>query len=312
MPRTVEHIVTREQHDRTVGSVVRTLLGLPWTRAKALCETGRVSVEGMPVYDPGARVFEGQTVSVTPDGPRRNRRALGDDALIFVDRDVVVAHKPAGIDAVPFERGDKDTFVDLVRTLLRRRDGRYDPQLGVVQRLDRETTGVMVFARTLAAKKHLQHQFRLHSVERRYLAIVHGSLARPRAFETHFLRDRGDGLRGSWGVFRRPRMPRPPADAERAVTHVRPIEPLRGATLVECRLETGRQHQIRIHLSEAGHPLVGERVYVRDYDGPRLDAPRTMLHAAVLGFVHPRTEAPVRFERPPPDDFAQVLAALRV
>jgi 23S rRNA pseudouridine1911/1915/1917 synthase len=92
---------------------------------------------------------------------------------------------------------------------------------------------------------------------------------------------------------------------------VKRLEILRGASLVECRLRTGRQHQIRIHLSEAGHPLVGERVYIRDYEGPRIEAPRPMLHATELGFVHPRTEERIRFEEPAPGDFAEVLSRLR-
>jgi 23S rRNA pseudouridine1911/1915/1917 synthase len=92
---------------------------------------------------------------------------------------------------------------------------------------------------------------------------------------------------------------------------VRPLVSLRGATLVECRLETGRQHQIRIHLSEAGHPLAGEQVYIRDYTGPRIDAPRVMLHAHVLGFTHPRTGARMSWRSEPPADFAAVLASLR-
>jgi 23S rRNA pseudouridine1911/1915/1917 synthase len=128
--------------------------------------------------------------------------------------------------------------------------------------------------------------------------------------ETLIVRDRGDGLRGSYGHFRRPRG-EPPRDAQRAVTHVRPLRVFAGATLVECTLETGRQHQIRIHLSERGHPLVGETVYVRGHAGPLLSAPRQMLHAAVLGFEHPRTGARMRFERPAPADFAAVRDALR-
>src|SRR5690606_29457894 len=101
-----------------------------------------------------------------------------------------------------------------------------------------------------------------------------------------------------------------PSDAKRAVTHVRALERLAGATLVECRLETGRQHQIRIHLSEAGHPLVGETVYVRGFAGPRIEAPRPMLHALELAFDHPRTGERVRFEKAPPEDFRAVLRAL--
>jgi len=89
------------------------------------------------------------------------------------------------------------------------------------------------------------------------------------------------------------------------------LEALEGATLVECKLETGRTHQIRIHLSEAGHPLVGEKVYIRDYKGEELRAPRMMLHAAELGFVHPATEEDVRWEKDAPRDFAETVARLR-
>jgi 23S rRNA pseudouridine1911/1915/1917 synthase len=92
---------------------------------------------------------------------------------------------------------------------------------------------------------------------------------------------------------------------------LRPLARLAGATLVECRLETGRQHQIRIHLSELGHPLVGERVYIRDYRGPRIEAARPMLHARTLGFVHPGSAKPVSFAREPPDDFLITLESLK-
>jgi 23S rRNA pseudouridine1911/1915/1917 synthase len=307
----VEIVVRAEQSGRTVSAVVREAMSLPWTRAKALCESGRVSVEGQPAADPGARVLEGMTITVDVNAPRRRAGALSRDEIVFADRDVVVVEKPAGVMSVPFEPGDKDTLVDRTRAALRRTSGGYDPQLGVVQRLDKDTTGLLVFARTVAAKKHLQQQFRAHTIERRYVALAHGLFTRGRTFESELLRDRGDGLRGSWGVFRRPLSKAPPADAQHAVTHVRSLERLRGATLVECRLETGRQHQIRIHLAEAGHMLVGEPVYVREHRGERLDAPRPMLHAASLGFVHPRTEEPLHFDSDPPADFLATLDALR-
>jgi len=138
---------------------------------------------------------------------------------------------------------------------------------------------------------------------------VHGA-AIGRSFDSVLLRDRGDGLRGSYGHFRRPRG-KPPEDAQRAVTHVRVLERLPRATLVECMLETGRQHQIRIHLAEDGHPLIGERVYIRDFAGEQLPAPRPMLHARELGFVHPRSEQELMFSLDPPDDFLDCLEALR-
>jgi 23S rRNA pseudouridine1911/1915/1917 synthase len=167
----------------------------------------------------------------------------------------------------------------------------------------------VVFTRTAEAKRKLAALFREHDMERVYHAIAHGVVGEMR-IESDLLPDRGDGLRGSFGHYRHARGD-PPPESRHAVTHVRPLEALAGATLVECRLETGRQHQIRIHLSEHGHPLLGERVYIRDYAGARIEAPRTMLHARTLGFTHPRSGKPLSFEREPPADFRAILDALR-
>jgi 23S rRNA pseudouridine1911/1915/1917 synthase len=180
------------------------------------------------------------------------------------------------------------------------------PPLGVVHRLDKETTGLIVFTRTWLAKQSLASQFRAHSVHRVYLALAHGDV--PEAtFRSHLVADRGDGRRGS---ARAPGAAAPP-QGRLAVTHVKPLERLDGATLVALRLETGRTHQIRIHLSEAGHPLLGEKVYVRGFAGPAIEAPRVMLHAAELGFVHPADGAAMRFRRPIPGDMRAVLLRLR-
>jgi 23S rRNA pseudouridine1911/1915/1917 synthase len=167
----------------------------------------------------------------------------------------------------------------------------------------------MMFARTAQAKRTLAAQFRDHTIDRIYHAIAHGAVTATRV-ETYLVLDRGDGMRGSHGHFRRPQG-EAPIEARRSVTHVMPIERLTGATLVECRLETGRQHQIRIHMSELGHPLVGERVYIRDYAGPKIEAMRPMLHARTLGFVHPRTAERIAFDREPPADFQAMLESLR-
>ncbi len=294
-----------------------------WNQAKGLCESGRVWVDGERGLDPAARLRQGASIEVRIHAEKLRRGVLPQTHIAYVDRDVVVVRKPAGMMSVPFEETDKDTLVDQTRAALRKMakaradktkgQTLYDPPLGVVHRLDKDTTGLLVFARTLEAKKHLEQQFRVHSVERRYQAIVHGE-ARDMTCSSYLIADRGDGLRGSWGVFRKPRSHQPPDDARASTTHVRVLEKLKAATLIECQLETGRQHQIRIHLSEAGHPLVGEEVYIRDYrdTGKTLiKAPRIMLHAFELGFVHPRTHKPVHFLEPLPADFSQVLARLR-
>ena len=294
----------------TIAAVVRQQTGVSWSRARRLCIEGRVTVDGQRCLDPASRVAPDSAVAVNQDAPKLRTLPLAESAIVFFDRDVVVVDKPVGVLSVADEAGNKDTLVDYMRTSLRRLDkAGADAPLGVVHRLDRETSGLMVFARTASAKHSLQVQFREHTIERVYHAVAHGAVATTRV-DTQLILDRGDGMRGSYGHFRRP-LGAAPADAKRAVTHIKPIAALAGATLVECRLETGRQHQIRIHLSELGHPLVGERVYIRDFRGPKIDAARPLLHARTLGFVHPRTGERLLFQREPPDDFKAMVALLR-
>lgn len=273
--------------------------GASWNEVRRLVQTGKVRLRGAAETDPAARVAPGDEIAVQMSAPRRD--GLPRDALVHVDAQVVVIDKPAGISTVPFDDKELGTLDQLARVTLARREGRSGPPLGVVHRIDRPTSGLVVFARTLRAKRHLEQQFRVHSTRRRYLALCHGRVT-GHTLGSRLVADRGDGLRGSTDNPRLGRL---------ATTHVRPVEPLRGATLVECTLETGRTHQIRIHLSEAGHPLLGERVYVRDYAGPLIDAPRLMLHAAELGFVHPSSGRQLDFESPMPDDMRRVLESLR-
>jgi 23S rRNA pseudouridine1911/1915/1917 synthase len=294
----------------TVAAVVREQTGVAWSRARKLCMEGRVTVNGERCLDPASRIHPDAVVVVDESAPKHRTGPLAESAILFFDRDVVVVEKPAGMLSVADEPGNKDTLGLHTRTLLRRMSGRGDDApLGVVHRLDKDTSGLMVFARTATAQRVLAAQFRAHDVERVYQAIVHGIVGAT-SVETDLILDRGDGLRGSYGHFRRPKGD-PPSDARRAVTHVAPIARFEGATLVECRLETGRQHQIRIHLSELGHPLVGERVYIRDYRGVKIESARPMLHAQALGFAHPRTAKRVLFEREAPADFQAMLERLR-
>jgi 23S rRNA pseudouridine1911/1915/1917 synthase len=328
-----------EDAGKTLAAVLRARMpDASWNRVRELCSTGRVRVDGDEQLDAHVRMRGDETVVVDPGARKRTAGVLDPRDVLHLDEDVIVVDKRAGVMTVPFEEGDRDTLADQVRAFLLRETKRAsagpggpshrvaaktrrqeDVEVGVVQRLDKDTTGVIVFARRHGAKRALDAQIRAHTAERRYLALVHGH-AHDATHRTFLVQDRGDGLRGSWGApgFRgrqRHEGP-PPEDAKESTTHVRVLERIgtreAPASLVECRLETGRQHQIRIHLSEAGHPLIGEPVYIRGFGGPVIEAPRTMLHAASLAFLHPRTGKRAAFESPLPRDFEKALAALRV
>ena len=290
-----------------LDAVLRHHLGdVPWSRARALVETGKVAIEGRIVIDPGALLRVGQLVELRMAAPRPvSALRLESSAIVHTDSHVVVVRKPAGLSTVPFEPEERNTLRDLVRVWLNRtaraRNDRTTGDLGVVHRIDKDTSGLLVFTRSLAAKRHLANQMRFHTVERRYLAVVHGHVEK-RTYRSFIVADRGDGFRGSTRL---------PNVGQEAITHVEPVATFAAATLLSCRLETGRTHQIRIHLSEAGHPLVGERVYIRNAGIPLIDAPRMMLHAAVLGFTHPASGKIVRFEDGMPDDMRAVVERLR-
>jgi 23S rRNA pseudouridine1911/1915/1917 synthase len=286
---------------------VRGLFGSSWGKARAWIEGGKVRVGGAVVVEPTARVRAGDRVTVDERArsPRASRGQLPDAAVLSVDAHVIVVSKPAGISTVPYPgEPPEDTLEARVRRWLesQAKGSRTRPNVGVVHRLDKETTGLVVFTRTWLAKQKLAAQFRAHTVHRRYLAIAHGTV-RAGTIRSHLIENRGDGLRGSARGT-------PPPNARLAVTHVELLEPLRGASLVACRLETGRTHQIRIHLSESGHPLVGEKVYVRGH-AAAIAAPRLMLHAAELGFEHPVTGRFVSWQEAMPEDMRAVLERLR-
>ncbi len=305
------HSIPAELAGRRLDAALRALTGASWGDVRRAIASGKVRLDGSLARDEAHAVTAGSELSVALAAPHPSKTEQKDLVqIVHVDGAVVVVEKPAGISTIPY--GDESpeeqrrTLDALVRAALTKRFGeRGRPPLGVVQRLDKDTSGLLVFARSVAAKRHLAQQLRLHTVHRRYLAIAQGSV-RSQTIRSRLVKDRGDGRRGSTDD---PRL------GQDAITHVEALEPLSRATLVACRLETGRTHQIRIHLAEAGHPLVGEDVYAaraRSQLGPHAHAaPRQMLHAAELGFVHPTTSLEVRFESSPPDDFCAVLARLR-
>ena len=308
-PATGSFVVSESLAGSTLAAAVRELLGgLSWSAAKALCAAGRVRVDGQTARDPAQRLTAGANLSVGAEGQREER-----SLLVHVDEAIAVVDKPPGLLTTPVEARDRDTLIQRAAAAVRKQDAhrgrRGSPSLRAVQRLDRDTSGLLVFARTVLAQRGLQDQLKGRTVLRLYLALVHGR-ANDATYETHLLEDRGDGIRGSWERLRKPGPP--PVLARTAITHVQVMRRFADATLVACRLETGRQHQIRIHLSEAGHPLLGEPVYVR---GSRLAAardraPRVMLHAAELGFTPPITGQQLAFAVEPPPDFAAVVRSL--
>jgi 23S rRNA pseudouridine1911/1915/1917 synthase len=219
-------------------------------------------------------------------------------AVLYADEDVVVVEKRAGVLTVPTQRGESNTLVQQLRRHLGR--GRaFAPRLEVVHRLDREVSGVLVFARSPAAGEALRKEFAEHRPEREYLAIVAGELPTDQGtFASRLVT--GKGLQ-RFSTHREDL-------GEEAVTHYRVERRLARATQVSVRLETGRRNQIRVHFAEAGHPILGEQRYRPELARhPAWTARRLALHARLLAFAHPTTGGPLRFESPPPADFAAFL-----
>ncbi len=311
--------VSAEHAGLTLAALLRQRLpGQSWNQVRRLIDTRRARVNGELCLDPARRLKEGETVELlgrSAAKPRREETVV----LRHLDEHVVVVEKPSGISTVrhPVERNWNKrrkalspTLEDFVPKSIARREGRVRkgplPRLRIVQRLDKETSGLVVFARTVVAERGLGEQFRAHTVIRRYLTVVSGFVP-PQTIATHFIRDRGDGRRGSTD---RPEL------GKEAITHVDVVERLPDYTLLACRLETGRTHQIRIHLAELGHPVCGDKVYHRLADGRELpdrsQAPRLALHAVELGFLHPVTHKELHWEMPLPPDLQVFLDRLRV
>lgn len=291
---------TVEQPGQTVAAFIKARAGIAWSVAKRHVTSGKVFVDGERVTEIDHRLALGQAVELRMAAPRP-RDPEREGVLVYDDPHVVVIDKPAGVSSVPYEERESGTAMDLIRGAWRRMGKpATSVPLHVVHRIDRATSGLLAFAKTKRAEIGLAAQLRAHTMERMYLCVAHGVVA-PGRIESYLVADRGDGLRGSTTRTEQ---------GKRAVTHVSVREALRGATLCEVRLETGKTHQIRIHLAESGHPLVGETVYIRDFAGPQIASPRLLLHAATLGFEHPITGERVSLASPLPPDFTAVLDRL--
>lgn len=270
-------------------------------------EQGRVLVDGRPARR-NTRPTVGARVELRPAPPPPSSAVAQDIALdiLYEDEALIVLNKPAGLVVHPAAGHPDGTLVNALLHHTRLADAGDPMRPGIVHRLDRDTSGVMVVAKQAKAREGLIALFKEHDIERAYLGIA---LGHPPDAETH------DTLHGRHPRDRK-RFSSRVDQGKRAVTHVRALRRLHAATLVECTLETGRTHQIRVHLADAGHPLLGDPAYGRSVRDPRLQEVVTILgrpalHARLLGFRHPLSGQQLRFEQPLPDDFERALQALQ-
>ncbi len=269
---------------------------------------GRVALDGAVQTSAKAKVRAGVLVTLRPAPPPVSAAVPQPIPIevLYEDEHLVVVAKAPGMVVHPAPGHPDGTLVNALLHRTTFSDGGDPMRPGIVHRLDKDTSGLLVVARTAAARGGLVSLFKNHDIERRYEAIVIGHPPPDVTYDTLHGRHPVDRKRFSSRVAR----------GKRAVTHVQTKERLHGAALVHCRLETGRTHQIRVHLSDAGTPVLGDPVYARTPKDERLRAAHTALgrqalHAAVLGFVHPVTGVSLRFEAPPPADFQAALVALR-
>jgi 23S rRNA pseudouridine1911/1915/1917 synthase len=283
-------------------ALVRRHPGLSRRKAQDVIAKGQVTVDGALTREPGLAVHPGSVLVWDP-----NRRALPRARLrlrlLYEDDHVLVVDKPAGLLAVPTAPGatDEDTALSRVRDYVRRLRPR-QTYVGLVHRIDRDTSGALVFALSPEARSGLIDAFRDHRIERRYVALVAGAPRAEAGSVDAPLREAY--VSGRRGVARRGEPARP------ALTRWRVRERFPRASLLEVELETGRQHQVRIHLAHVGLPVLGDEVYGGKAPSP-VRVPRQMLHARTLAFAHPITGEPVRADSPLPEDFARVVEALR-
>ncbi|MEO7092308.1 MAG: RluA family pseudouridine synthase [Polyangiales bacterium] len=285
-------------------------------------EAGRVEVDGAVRPVTKGKVHAGERVVARPMPPP-DSDAAPDPTVVFTvlyeDDAIVVIDKPAGLVVHPAKGHATGT---LVNGLLARYGAMAPPDVrhgdgpdhararpGIVHRIDRGTSGVLVVARTAKSREALKTAFAAHDLERVYDALAVGNVPEKITYDTAY---------GRHPVDRKAFTARPRGPSKRAVTHVVVVERMaKGAVArVECRLETGRTHQIRVHLADHGAPLLGDPLYGKPARDPRVRAigaalGRQALHARVLGFAHPITRKPLRFEAPWPADFARAVAALR-
>lgn len=271
------------------------------SRLKGWIDTGHVTVAGM-AWDGKRRVAGGEEVTIALRPEATTDAAVAQDIafdIVYEDASIIVLDKPAGLVVHPGS-GNRDGT--LQNALLH-----HDPALaaipraGIVHRLDKDTSGLMVIARTEAAHTSLVRQLAARAVSREYLALARGDVAQAMTVDAPI--GRHPIQRTSMAVV---------AKGKPARTHLAVVERFGIATLIRCRLETGRTHQIRVHLAAIGHPLVGDPAYGGRRSAAGIPAfARQALHATRLAFDHPATGRATQFDAPPPADLAALIESMR-
>ncbi|AOX17483.1 RluA family pseudouridine synthase [Kozakia baliensis] len=318
IPERYECPVTAEQAGQRADRFLAETIGtLSRSRIKALIEAGHVLRDGAPLREPSETTRAGQIflLTVPPAAPARPQAEDRTLPILFEDRDLIVLNKPAGLVVHPAPGNESGTLVNALLGHcgedLEGIGGEKRP--GIVHRLDKDTSGIMVVAKTPMAHNALSDAFAKRDIDRAYMALAWGALPKEIDFDGAIGRDKRD----------RKRMTVVHHGGKTALTHVRTEEIFHASvSLIHCKLATGRTHQIRVHLSQAGHPLLGDPVYLRripaaarslplEAKQAALDFPRQALHAARLGFVHPRSGEKLLFEAPPPEDMQELTRILR-
>jgi len=304
-----------EHESSALASELHKVMVISHRQAKGFIDGRCVTVNGEIAEKHGLRLKAGDTVKVVFDPertyevmPPAKKLQAGPFEILWEDNHLLFVFKPAGLLTVPAEQGGEPSLAEAITESYRRR-GFKRFNLYIVHRLDRFTSGVLVFAKTPEALHGLKKHFELHRLQRVYFAVLVGELPENSGTLAGHLIEHAKSLKMSVATPRKgpgggKRMP---AGAKEAVTHYRVIERLPGHTVVEVRLETGRRNQIRVQFADRGFPLLGDQVY--GTESPLLD--RQALHAELLGFKHPVTEEQVTVTAPMPADMEAAMKALR-
>ena len=293
-------------HASRVDLVIRQLCGSSRSQVRGMVDHGCVFINGTPCDTVTAPVAGGDIVSIRYDPTQRYRekKKHWDDRtfrISYEDDDLIVVDKSAGSLTVSTDRNEKNTILERVSVYLRHSQRK--KQAFVVHRLDRDVSGLLVFGKHQSMANQLIELFKQRKPQRVYTAIVAGVMSQEQGtFRSHLATGKNLDRFSA----------RPSRDTEAAITHYRVLERLSDTTLVEATLETGKRNQIRVHFSDAGHPLLGDRRYhAKQAKHPRWAHKRIALHARLLGFEHPVSGETMMFESPLPSAFTTFLATSR-